>query len=868
MSASTEKTAPAVAAADGAIQRSWLLQRHTVVIVGTLIVGSIAFGFGATVWRAYVPPLDQAHESESRRDVGRPAPSRLNSSEAVPNWRPEHMLAGPQGSLSLPWEFLGPMPTCQLTIDGPVDYSGRIAAIAVHPVAPDTVYVASASGGVWKTVDGGLQWVPLTDELPTLNHGCVALDPSNPEVVYVGTGEYLTGLLGDGLFRSPDGGTTWERLATADQVGTTCSMIIVDPNDPSRIHVTGNLGYIRSDDGGTTWVGHLAGDASDMVMHPTDASRLYVGHRPDGVYRSTDGGDNWTLLGNGLPNIQTLNVVLDIAQSNPNVLYAAISEEGVSIGLEGIYRSTDGGNTWSGTPGTDPPLGRTSWNLALAVDPTDENTVFLLGFGLYRSQNAGTSWQRITDTTSRPSLHVDYQAVTVGPDETVWLGNDGGMWKSADGGQSWTNLNATLGITQLYYISHHPTDSERFMGGSQDNGFFERTSVSGLRWDGLSGGDGGHTAFDSVNPSVLYLTALTSDALFRSTDGVIENISGPWGGETIGGGVFATDPNIPHTLLWGSSRVWRTQDADAGANWTPLSEPLTEPVFGTVITTALAVAEGASDTIYVGTNSGSIFTTVDAKSWTMHIPVPGQISGVARIDIHPVDSSRACAAMGSFATTVVCTNDLGVTWSDLSTNFPADLYARTLAVDWRQVPPAIYVGTSVGIYASMDSGSTWQKDGTAFPNVIVTDLVIDRSTSTLIAGTHGRGVWRALLPNPLITCGNGIVDPDEICDTAIPTGVAGACPTTCNSGDSCVVGILLSPGTCQAECEFVTITDPIPNDGCCLPGTPPGTDNDCVGIPTVSEWGLTILAIVMLSAGTAILRSSRSSLKKNFGPDC
>ena len=257
----------------------------------------------------------QAGRRGHEMKYGPPPPGYVKiRGEAVPNWQPEDMIHGPRDAAGhLTWYPMGPRPILDEGWSGGDDASGRVVSIAPHPVDPDIVYIAAASGGIWKTIDGGQLWEPLTDELSSLNHGCVALDPSDPEIVYAGTGEYQTWTDGDGLFRSLDGGATWQRIATADQVGYRCSRIIVDPTDPLTIHVTGRSGYVRSDDGGATWTNYLAGSASDVALNPDDPSIVYVGRDSNGVYRSMDGGTTFSKLTNGLPSSDVRRIVLALA---------------------------------------------------------------------------------------------------------------------------------------------------------------------------------------------------------------------------------------------------------------------------------------------------------------------------------------------------------------------------------------------------------------------------------------------------------------------------------------------------------------------------------------------------------------------------
>jgi photosystem II stability/assembly factor-like uncharacterized protein len=687
---------------------------------------------------------------EPKRKFGPPPPGYIKiRGEAVPSWRPEHMLAAPRGAgRALTWYSLGPRPIVDEYWSGDDDASGRVVSVAPHPVYPDTVYVAAASGGIWKTTDGGNLWLPLTDELSNLNHGCVTLDPSNPETVYVGTGEYTTQSSGDGLFRSLDGGYTWTRIATTSQVGTTCSRVIVDPANPLRIHVTGNSGYARSTDGGSTWTTQLSGSASDLAVNPDNPQIIYVARHSDGIYRSTNGGDSFTQLTSGLPSSDVRRIILAIAPSNPSVLYTAIING--SSGLRGLYRTANGGDTWSVKPNTPNFPSPQGWyDACIQVDPTDEDVVYAGGVfpsyaeaGVIKTTNGGDSWDDITIGVMGGQLHPDMHAIAFGSDGTVWIGNDGGVWKSTNGGQSWINTNATLNVTQNYAIALHPTDAAQVMTGTQDNGTIGR-EADVMEWPQILSGDGGFLAYDFDAPTRKYVTYVRL-SIYRIDDFGWTYISGPWDSEPRNFiSPLVMDPNDARTLLGGTNRVWRSHNADTDADWTPISD---STVAGGGTLNAIAVAEGASDTIYTGSSTGKVYVTTDVSTW--YDRSSGLPSGqVADIILDPQDAATAYVSFhNTSGPRVLRTDDSGLSWDDRTGDLPDGISARALAVDWRLDPPGLYSGSGVGVYSSSDGGNTWIKDGLDLPNVNVGDLAIDPVRDTISVGTYGRGSWRAALP--------------------------------------------------------------------------------------------------------------------------
>ncbi|MFQ5805223.1 MAG: WD40/YVTN/BNR-like repeat-containing protein [Phycisphaerae bacterium] len=716
---------------------------------------------------ASLPAAVRATPRESDEPkFGPPPPGYIKiRGEAVPDWKPEDMVSGTRGPLT--WHPLGPRPIIDEYWSGWDDASGRVVSVAVHPTDPLTVYIASASGGVWKTTDGGILWIPLTDELSNLNHGAVAIDPSNPDVIYAGTGEYTTWSEGDGLFRSTDEGLTWNRTATIAQVGSTCSGIVVDPANSLRIHVTGNAGYVRTDDGGASWSRYLSDAASSVALNPDNPNVVYVGRQSDGVYRSTDGGNSFTKLINGLPSSDVRRILLAVAPSNPDVVYTAIINS--SSGLRGLYRSTNGGDSWSQKTNTpDFPYPQGWYDAFIGVDPTDEDVVYAGGVfptyavaGVIKTTDGGNSWTDITIGSGGGQLHPDQHAIAFGSDGTVWIGNDGGMWKSEDGGDSWINCNATLTVTQNYAAALHPADPSQLMTGTQDNGTIGR-NADVLEWPQIIGGDGGYLAYDRADPSRKYTTYVYL-TVFRIEDDGWANISGPWGDDPRNFiAPLVMDPGNPRALVGGTNRVWRTTNADTDADWTAIS---TSAVGDGGTLNAIAIAPSDSNTIYVGNSRGGVWLTIDLASWVRRsngLP-SGQVSDIC---VDPENPASAYLAFhNTFGPRVLRTADYGLTWSNVTGDMPNGVSARALAVDWASDPPHLYTGSGVGVYASLDGGVSWLKDGTDLPNVNIGDLVIDPSRNTITVATYGRGAWRASLSDAGVegdVDGDGDVDLNDL----------------------------------------------------------------------------------------------------------
>ncbi len=703
----------------------------------------VAAGFA--VWMLFLGPDPIRPRHQLRFGPPPPGYERITG-EPVPGWTEAELS---RGGSAMNWVELGPRPIEDEFWSGTDDASGRVVSIAPHPLDPDTVFIASASGGIWRTTDGGGFWTPISDDLPSLNHGCVALDPSAPDTVYAGTGEYTTLSTGDGMFRSDDGGASWLRVATAAEVGTTCSKIVVDPTDSDRVHMTGAAGYARTTDGGSSWSLRLAGRASDLAVDPS-GTVVYIAQHGGGIFKSTDGGTSFTQSTSGLPASGFTRIVLTMAPSSAATLYAAFVSGGNILGL---YRTTNSGASWSELTATPNFAAPQAWyDTFVAVDPTDPETVYAGGVfptyaeaGVIKTTDGGASWSDVTCptgcTNGTGNPHPDMHTLSFGADGRLWLGNDGGVWTSADGGASWVNTNNSLNLTQNYALALHPTDSAKMMTGTQDNGTAGRDTGMD-EWTQIAAGDGGYLAYDFIDPNTRYTTYVYL-TVFRLVGPTTTNITGPWGGDPANFiAPLVMDPNDSRTLLGGTNRIWRTENADGAANWTAISLALGDNV------NAIAVAEGEPDSIYAGTDGGKVWATTDGTTWfdrSSGLPA-GSVSDIA---IDPDDSATAYVAyFNTSGPRLLRTQDRGLSWEDVTGSYPTSTAARALAVEWRNLPPSLYVGSGSGVYWSDDDGATWDRDGSDLPNVNVGDLALDAVNNTLTAATYGRGAWRADLSLP------------------------------------------------------------------------------------------------------------------------
>lgn len=659
---------------------------------------------------------------------------------------------------------------------GPANIGGRITDIAMHTSDLNTIYTASASGGVWKSVDAGENWLPITDGLPSLSIGDIAIDPSDKKILYCGTGETNGGggsvtYDGAGVFKSTDGGTSWAALGL-ENTGS-IGRIEVDPRNSKRIFVAtmGRLfannperGLYRSDDGGLSWSKKLFINDStgviDLAINPAQPDTLFAvtwervrrlstrkyGGPGCGIYRSTDGGDSWTKLAGGLPQSGLGRMGISIAASSPNILYATIASE--SGAFLNTYKSADHGNTWIPMPAQSNP-GYSSygwWFGQIRAHPTDPNRIYNLGINWVTTANGGNSWVSIGT-----SLHVDHHALYIHPADPLFMveGNDGGVYTSKDGGISWS-FHA-FPIAQFYTSEIDFQNPQRLYGGTQDNGTWRTGVQDPSIWEHIWGGDGFVTLVNPNNSAAWY-----AEYQYGGFSGA--NGAGPplfaranWNAP------YVFDPGNPGIMYFGGERLFKS--VTAGLNWTPVSGDLSNGqlgmngiVFGTI--TAIAVSPVDGNVIWAGTDDGNVWHTANGgTNWTkVSTNLPRR--WISRLVADLVDPSTAYVCLSGFRqfddlAHVYKTTDKGQNWTSVSGNLP-DIPVNDLILD-PLASGSLIVATDVGVFISENAGLSWSALGAGLPNVPMLDLTFHEPTRTLVVASYGRSMYRTNLPFPVGT---------------------------------------------------------------------------------------------------------------------
>lgn len=694
------------------------------------------------------------------------------------------------------WTSLGPGPVLNGQTPGSQPTTGRITSLVADPsdATGNTIYVTGAGGGVWKTINGGSNWTPLTDNQATLLMSSIALLPSNPKIIYAGTGE---GYYGRGVLKSTDAGTSWTLLtgnAGKNEFDRrVVSKVVIDPTDStgSTVYIAtttfafstlgGNTAIWKTTNGGISWtdtttgkIGGTSGidDYSDLVIDPSNHLHLYAAlgtpystfNQDNAVYETKDGGTTWSVSGNfpkGVTNEGT--IALAISAATPKSLYAFVVDASDG-GVYRLYKTTDGGTTWAGVP-TAPPnyLGSIGYYITLAVDPSNANIVYLggesdkfnIGSAIFQSTDGGTSWNDISNTsplgTNGP--HADHHAIGFDAKGKLLVGTDGGLWRldnSAPGSIHWSDLNGNLQLIQFYGVALDPTNLNIAYGGSQDNGtdkFNDSTS-----WTEVAYGDGGFARVDRNNPSTVYQTYNFGPTFFqRSDDGGASFSTKVTGINTSDQANFIVpyvlDPSNPQRLVLGTDHVYEsTNRAD---NWSVIATPGTNgfTTNGSVID-SVAVAPSAPNTIYVSAGGHLFVTFNDGASWTkIDIPNVSDYFPTIVVDSSSDRTAYVTRDVFNFGTAVghvFMTTNGGTSWTDITGNLP-EMPTRALAVDPRTSPHTLYVGNDQNVYVSTNLGVSWSVFKTGLPNAHVRELELNTSLNVLAAATLGRGLWEISL---------------------------------------------------------------------------------------------------------------------------
>ncbi|MBN1223828.1 MAG: glycosyl hydrolase [Candidatus Aminicenantes bacterium] len=688
---------------------------------------------------------------------------------------------------------------------GPALMSGRIADIAVHPEDQSVWYVAVGSGGVWKSENAGTTWMPVFDEQPVYSIGCVTLDSNNPEVVWVGTGENVSGRhvgWGDGIYRSLNGGKTWDNMGLKKTQHI--SKIIIDPNDSDIIYVAaegplwsegGERGVYKSTDGGKNWNPALEiskdTGVTDIALDPSNPDILYAaayqrrrsvaafiaGGPESGIYKSLDAGKNWRKLAVGLPKGDMGRIGLAVSPHDPDVVYATI-EAGEKE--KGFYRSADKGESWEKrdsyiSNGTGP-----HYYQEIFADPHEFDRIYQMDVWMHVTDDGGKTWKEVGETHK----HSDNHALAFDPNDPDYLlsGCDGGIYETWDRGKTWKFL-ANFPVTQFYKMAiDNDTPFYNVIGGAQDNstqlGPSRTLNENGIRnsdWEITTGGDGYACTIDPEDPNIIYSEWQVGRlSRYDKRSGELVFIQ-PQPGKSEDAPRWNWDSPIiisPHAhtrLYYASQRVYRSNDR--GDSWTPISPDLTrniarleQPIMGktwsvdslwdlgamSIYSTISSISESSlvEGLIYAGTDDGLIQVTEDGgKTWRKVEKIPGvpDYYFVNEIRASKHDKDTVYAALDNHKTGDLKPYLLKSTDRGRTwTSIVGDLPKETIVWAITQdhiTQELLFIGTEFGIYFTLDEGKQWIRLTGGLPNISFRDLEIQERESDLVGASFGRGIY-------------------------------------------------------------------------------------------------------------------------------
>ncbi len=632
---------------------------------------------------------------------------------------------------------------------------GRVNCVEIDPTDENTIYIGTPAGGCWKSIDAGNNWIPLTDNQPILGVSAIAINYTNPDIIYIGTGDDDGGdTYSIGVLKSIDGGVTWNTTGLSfSNTSYRIYDLAMDPNNPDKIYAGTNGGFYSTNDGGDSWTLSIPGTCYDIEIKPDDPNTIYICN--SSVWKSTDGGASFSSASSGLPDGATVNrALIAVSAAEPDYLYYLCGNESDNS-FKGVYRSDDAGTTWE-LRGDSPNIfsyetdgsgsGGQSWyDMALTASPTNGEEIYIGGINVWKSNTGGNSFE-ITSHWVHPTnvgyTHADIHVLEAFGDK-IYCGSDGGIFATTDGAANWVDITFGLEISQFYGFGSSETNPDLIIAGAQDNG----TNLwSNDDWKHVIGADGMEALIDWANPQIMY-GSIQNGSLQKSTNGGgnFNGIAGQMTDVETGNWVtpFEIDPVDHNTLYAGYNNVWKT--TDGGNFWFTISN------FTSGSLDQIAVAENNNNFIYTSVNSILYKTYNGGTNWsTISSGLPGY--DITDVTIDNDNCNRVWVTLSGYGDgeKIYQTNDGGNSWTNISGSLP-NLPANCVAAE-NGPYNGIYVGMDAGIYYTNDTISDWIPFFDNLPNVIISELEINESSKKVRGATYGRGIWESNLYNtPLLT---------------------------------------------------------------------------------------------------------------------
>ena len=642
-------------------------------------------------------------------------------------WMAEHVAAPSD------WQSIGPdhVPNGQTYGTNRVDVIGRVSSIAIDPSNTKHILLGSAGGGIWESKDFGANWTPRTDKMPSLAIGAVVFDPRNRKRVYAGSGEgnfYAT--RGAGVYRSIDGGTTWAVQASAPFVGVGFYDLVVDPKTRSILYAATTNGFYKSTNRGSTWSLKRAGRCWDISVHPGGGKIELLAAFQDGVFASTNGGNTFTPVTlPSTPSAPWTWLAIDRVATAPDVVYAF----GAAGGAAHLWRRSSAVWTKITSVPSTLSVNQAWYDWYVAATPDSKNQVYIGAIDTLRGDLSGSTWNWTNITTQGAnSVHPDQHCLTFVPgnSKVIYVGNDGGIYRSTNRGSTWTALNKGLEITEVEYMASDPNTWKWLIAGTQDNGTLRFTGTA--KWDHIADGDGGDCGVDQQNPNTVY-HSFYNVTLERSN-----NKGNTW--------VWLAPPNVSSLfyppvevagLTVGIGAVSLVITRNGAPPWATVPLGLSA---GEVSTAMRAID---ANTLLIGTNIGHMLKLAwTGAAWTnttLSSPAAKYISCIAVDPSNPqrfwVTSTQVTGSGGR----VYRSDNGGASWINRTAGLP-NIPINSVVVD-----PAnfkrVWVAADVGVYQTLDLGSTWTAFSKGLPNAMAADLLFHKQDRRLFCATRNRGTW-------------------------------------------------------------------------------------------------------------------------------
>lgn len=663
---------------------------------------------------------------------------------------------------------------------------GRVNSFTVDPSDPNVWYAGAPAGGIWKSTDAGVNWIALADDLPQIGVSGIAVDPNDSNIIYIATGDDDGGDSDAvGVLKSTDGGNSWDFTGlNLNNSPSVLNEIYIDPSNSQRVFVGSSSGVFRTTNGGTNWTNVRSGNIRDIKLKPGDGSTIYASTNSQ-LFRSSDGGDSWQVASNGIPSGFS-RTVMDVTPANPEVVYVFASNAGFSSGR--IFKSTDSGVSFVETFNGSQDIFESSqawFDFAFAVSDTNENEIYTGILNVWKSTNSGSSFTKVNNWNQPQGAsytHADIHRLGF-INGRLFCASDGGLYSSTNNGTNFTDHTSGMAIGQFYRISLAKTNSDQIAGGLQDNGGYARNNEE---WQNYYGADGMETAIDPTNPNRVYGFIQNGGGLYISNSAggsLDENYNAPAGGNWITPLQFSKD----NRLYAGYGRVYEFDVCNN--SWNIVSPPFSTliDVLETDPNNENIMYVGVNNRLYRSVNAGADFTQINSFS-----------SNINSIEVNNGNSDLI------YITTSGTTGDVfigdfsggNMVLTEITANLP-NIPKLVVKHQGRHTENPLYLGTAVGVWRFDDTTAAWETFDNGLPNVPVRDLEIGLEDGKLTAATFGRGIWQTAILTQTPSSDLALIELNTSSGMNLACGPEDITATVLNNGSSAVTSfdIIYAAGT-------------------------------------------------------------------------